>query len=90
MSPITTAHADILLAVTEAEARAATLLADHPGLREPPYPFTLAQQHAISDHRTAAAGDMAAALDRIQPGLGQRWMQALFAELSLDNMELVL
>jgi hypothetical protein len=90
MSPITAAHADLLLAVTEAEARAARLLANQPGLREQRPPYTRAQADAISDHRTEAAGDMAAALDRIQPGLGERWMQAMFPEVGLDSLELML
>lgn len=88
MTPVSTVHAELQLAVSEAEHRQAKLLAAHAGLRADP--FTQAHQHAIGDHRAAVAGDMAEALDRIEPGLGQRWMQAMFPEFDLADVELVL
>lgn len=88
MTPVTTVQAELQIAVTEAEHRAQLLLAAHATLRAEP--FKQAHQHAISDHRTAAAGDMAKALDRIEPGLGQRWMQAMFPEFDLADVELML
>ncbi|HRD84478.1 MAG TPA: hypothetical protein PLF63_04830 [Rubrivivax sp.] len=88
MTPLTTQHAEVRLAVAEAERRLSQLLAEQPQLREAPFP--LGHQHALSDHRVAIAGDMAEALDRIEPGLGQRWMQAMFPEFDLADLELML
>lgn len=71
MSPFSQAHAEAAQAVAQAVARAHTLQ-----LRA----ITPAD---LEDHRTAALGDMAEALNRVEPGLGDTWMQALYPELNL-------
>jgi hypothetical protein len=77
MSPLTTAHAELQIAVARAMARADTVRGRLSALPPSTHPAEL------HDHRTAVAGDMADALDRIEPGLGTRWMQAAYPEVNL-------
>lgn len=77
MSPITTAHAELQIATTRALQRAEEVKGRLSCLPPSTHPAEL------HDHRTAVAGDMADALDRIEPGLGTRWMQALYPEVKL-------
>lgn len=39
------------------------------------------------DHHVDVIGDMADALDRIEPGLGTRWVQAVYAELDYSWLQ---
>ncbi|MEY2689205.1 MAG: hypothetical protein RL375_3403 [Pseudomonadota bacterium] len=81
MSPLTTAHAELLLAVKKADERAAQARAQLQRTFSP-----AAQAAELHDHRVAATGDMATALDLIEPGLGERWMQAMYPEVQLSEV----
>lgn len=73
MNSYTHAHSEVAFAVAQAVARAHTL------------PLAAATPADLEDHRTAALGDMAEALNRIEAGTGDRWMQALYPELDLSE-----
>lgn len=82
MSPLTTAHAELQIATSRAISRAAEVRGRLSALQPSAHPSEL------HDHRTAVAGDMADALDRIEPGLGTRWMQAMYPEVNLCEVPL--
>lgn len=84
MTPLTKAHTELRLAVACAERRANALLA-----ALPPEEAGLGQidPDRLADHRTEVAGDLAHALDLVEPGLGARWMQALYVELDLGHSD---
>ena len=75
MSPATQAQAELILVVQQAVARAEQVL-----LRTP-------TGSDLEDHRVALVGDMAEALDRIEPRLGAQWMQAMFPEHDLHDLQ---
>lgn len=72
MTPLNTAVAELSLAVATAERRARSLMA---ASCMPP------SADDLHDHRTAVAGDLSDAIDRVVPGLGQRFMSALYPEV---------
>lgn len=74
----------VMTAIHSAETRAIDLQARFPTLRQP---GSLLPFGTLDDHRAAVAGDLAEALDRIAPGLGMRFMQALHPELDLAPRE---
>lgn len=77
MSPLTQAQTELAVTVTQAEKRAHLVRAQLVAV-----PPSTHQAH-LHDHRTAVAGDMADSLNRVQPGLGDRWMQAMYPEVDL-------
>lgn len=76
MSPVSLAAAELLVAVQRAEVRAKAHLEARRAAED--------QAAADSDHQCAVAGDLADALDRIHPGLGLRFMNALHPHLDLS------
>lgn len=74
----------VMSAIHSAETRAIDLQVRFPALRQP---GTVVPFGTFDDHRAAVAGDLAEALDRIAPGLGMRFMQALHPELDLAPRE---
>lgn len=81
MNPLNHAQTELRLAIERAERRALAF-ADSPTEEE-----CCPAQYAgrLADHRTEVAGDLADALDRIELGLGARFMQALYPELRLHE-----
>jgi hypothetical protein len=77
MTNLSPTHTELAIAVAAAELRAADCKAQLAKL-----PPSQHQAH-LHDHRTAVAGDLADALDRIEPQLGARLMQALYPEVNL-------
>lgn len=85
MTPVNAALAELLLAVRQAEQRGVAVLlraAADAGPGQPLFAFGI-----LEDHRVEVAGDLADAMDRIQPGLGGRLMQAMFPESNLAISE---
>lgn len=80
MTPVTPVVAELQLIVAHAERRAAEVMHQLTLLPPSTHPAHL------TDHRTAVAGDIADALDRIEPLLGSRWMQALYPEIRLAEV----
>lgn len=81
MTPLNQARTELRLAVLQAEGRAHGW-AELPTAQECGYDVYAAR---AEDHRVAVLGDVADALDRIDPGLGSRLMQALYPELALGE-----
>jgi hypothetical protein len=79
MTPVNKELAELLLAIGQAERRGVATLLDAALKTELGGPELRAD--VLEDHRVAVAGDLADALDNIQPGLGRRWMQAMYPEL---------
>lgn len=77
MTPLNAALTELRLAIERAEVRAEVYA------EAPTGHATFDSAGWLSDHRVEVAGDMADALDRIAPGMGQRFMQALYPELDL-------
>jgi hypothetical protein len=84
MTNLSQAQLELLMAMAEAERRTAEFvlqraLAVHrdPGVQMFP-------DADLQDHATAVAGDLADALDRVSPGMGQRFMQCLHPHLDLQ------
>lgn len=73
------AKALIEAAVQTAERRAAALRLRIEGPFKP-------DAGEIHDHRTDVAGDLADALDKLQPELGSRFMAAVFAEVQMHGV----
>jgi hypothetical protein len=84
MNPTPNAVAELQLALKCAEARM-----DRYTSRNPTGLPVRGSTHAdnLNDHRTEVAGDFAEALDHIDPGLGERFMQAMFPELPIGLAE---
>jgi hypothetical protein len=81
MTSLTPTHAELAIAVAQAEVRAAEVKLQLEGQ------LPSRRQAHLHDHRTAVAGDIADALDRIEPQLGTRWMQAMYPEVNLAEVE---
>ena len=82
MTPLTNAVAELMLAIDTAEGRGVAALlrsANEVGSGQPLFAYGV-----LEDHRVEVAGDLADALDRIQAGLGARFMQAMFPESILN------
>jgi hypothetical protein len=79
MSPMTSAQAELALTIARAEQRARQVLHQLTCV-----PASTHQAH-LHDHPTAVAGDMADALNRLEPGMGDRWMQAMYPEVNLSE-----
>lgn len=84
MTPLTKAHTELRLAVQQAEQRADAFLEHTPAEEAATGKLDEAR---LSDHRVAVAGDLAHALDLVEPGLGARFMQALYVELDLGHSD---
>lgn len=82
--PVSEVVDTFMSAIHSAETRAIDLQVRFPALRQP---GTVVPFGTFDDHRAAVAGDLAEALDRIAPGLGMRFMQALHPELDLAPRE---
>jgi hypothetical protein len=80
MNPLTNTQAELVLVVAKAEQRAAAARAKLARTFS-----KAAQADDLHDHRTAVAGDIADALDRLQPQLGTRLMQAMYPEVDLSE-----
>lgn len=81
MNPLNQFQAELRLVVKQAEERAAALKPKLAAAQPDDVPGLL------HDHRVEVAGDIADAMDRLETGLGTRWMQAMFAELDLTDLE---
>lgn len=81
MNPLNHAQTELRLAVERAEQRAVAWV-DSPNEHEC---CRVQYDGRLVDHRTEVAGDMADALDKVDPGLGARFMQALYPELPLGE-----
>lgn len=79
MTGFSPTHTELAIAVAHAEVRAASCTKQLAQL-----PPSQHQAH-LHDHRTAVAGDIADALDRIEPELGTRLMQAFYPEANLSE-----
>jgi hypothetical protein len=82
MNPHGHAITELALATATGERRAAQVRQQ---LATTPLESHAMQLH---DHRTAVAGDLADALDRLEPNLGTRWMQAMYPEVQLSEATL--
>ncbi|GAB1388965.1 hypothetical protein MASR1M6_11460 [Rubrivivax sp.] len=82
MSPISTTHAELQIAVSRAIKRA-----DELRQRLGRTPRGIPDAGELLDHRAAVAGDIADALDRIEAGLGLSWMRALYPEVPFAEAE---
>lgn len=71
MSPFSLALTELHLAVRKAERRAAMAAPADRKLA------AFMDPDVLHDLQVEVAGDLADALDRIEPGLGTRWMQAM-------------
>jgi hypothetical protein len=80
-TPTTSALVDLLVAVSQGEARGLDLMRRN-STTSPDGSFAFGE---LDDHRAAVAGDMADALDRIAPGLGLRWMQSMYPEVDYSK-----
>ncbi|GAB1387835.1 hypothetical protein MASR1M6_00150 [Rubrivivax sp.] len=79
MSPLTEVQTELQIAVSRAETRASDLTA-RLGRR----PRGMQDAGDLLDHRAAVTGDIADALDRVQPGLGVQWFRALYPEVEFE------
>ncbi len=79
MTGLSPTHTELAISVAQAEVRAKECMAQL--FKLPP---SQRQAH-LHDHRTAVAGDIADALDRIEPHLGTRLMQAMYPEVNLSE-----
>lgn len=77
MTPLNAALSELHLAVQKCEERASKLK-----------PVAELRADDLHDHRTAVAGDIADALDLLTPDLGTRWMQAMYPEVNLRQVQL--
>jgi len=84
MTPLTQAHTELRLAVQRAEQRADTFLEHTPADEAATGKLDAGR---LNDHRVDVAGDLAHALDMVEPGLGARFMQALYVELDLGHSD---
>lgn len=84
MTPLTQAHTELRLAVQRAEQRADAFLEQTPAEEAATGKLDPGR---LNDHRVDVAGDVAHALDLVEPGLGARYMQALYVELELGHSD---
>lgn len=84
MTPLNRAITELKLIVDLAEHRATDLKTQLATTKPSMH------QAELHDHRAAVSGDMADALDRlVEAGLGARWMQAMYPELKLAEVEVL-
>lgn len=81
MTPLSTTLAELRLAVAQAERRAAKIAPPDKRLA------AFIDPDVLHDHQVAVAGDIADAIDRIDPGLGTRWMQAMHPAVDFSECE---
>lgn len=84
MTPLTQAHMELRLAVARAEQRADTFLDRTPAAEAATGKWDPSR---LNDHRVDVSGDLAHALNLVEPGLGARYMQALYVELDMGHSD---